>query len=98
MDRRYGTRQQQGYGPEHQALRRRWAPLVRAGGVDCARCHQPIRRGQQWDLGHVDGSNKQAYAGPEHRHKRDCPAGGNRAAGSAARQAIDPAPHPRTRW
>ena len=30
------------------------------------------------DLGHVDGDGLR-YAGPEHRHSRDCPEGGNRA-------------------
>src|SRR5215211_912265 len=31
-----------GYGVEHQALRRKWARLVRLGGVACARCGEPI--------------------------------------------------------
>ena len=44
----------------------------------CARCHQVILPGQAWDLGHVDGDGLR-YAGPEHRHARDCPEGGNRA-------------------
>ena len=66
------------YGAAHRAKRRALAPQVEAGRVDCARCHQRIEPGQEWDLGHVDG-DRQRYAGPEHRHARDCSEGGNRA-------------------
>ena len=59
------------YGAEHRAKRRALAPQVAAGLVDCARCHERIRPGQEWDLGHVDG-DRLRYAGPEHRHSRDC--------------------------
>lgn len=86
-----GDTTRKGYGAEHQALRRRWRPLVDAGAVVCPRCHQPIRPGQPWDLGHVDGSGRRLYSGPEHRR---C----NRSAGAQARAARDPAPRPRTRW
>ena len=37
-----------------------------AGGVRCARCGKPIAPGASWDLGHLDGSGKTQYAGPEH--------------------------------
>jgi len=67
------------YGAAHRAKPRALAPLVAAGEVDCARCHERIQPGrQEWDLGHVDG-DRLRYAGPEHRHSRDCSEGGNRA-------------------
>ena len=77
------------YRHHHQQLRRKWAPLVAAGGVTCSRCQQPILRGQAWDLGHVEG-NPHAYAGPQHAAcNRDT---------ADERGAADPAPRPRTRW
>jgi hypothetical protein len=51
---------------------------VIGGIVDCARCHQRIEVGQEWDLGHVDG-DRLRYAGPEHGYSRDCSEGENRA-------------------
>jgi hypothetical protein len=51
----------------HRARRRRWAPLVEAGVVRCTRCGELIRPGEPWDLGHVDGSERTVYSGPEHR-------------------------------
>ena len=36
------------------------------GGEGCWRRGQRIEEGEPWDLGHVDGSNKTKYAGPEH--------------------------------
>lgn len=53
-----------GYGALHKALRRRWAPVVAAGGVICPRCERAITPGAAWDLGHTD--NRSAYTGPEH--------------------------------
>ena len=44
----------------------------------CARCHERIQPGQEWDLGHVDG-DRLRYTRPAHRHSRDCGEGGNRA-------------------
>ena len=67
-----------GYGWSHQLRRKEWAPIVAAGSVKCARCGLPILPRQAWDLGHVD-ADRSSYAGPEHRHSRDCPEGGNRA-------------------
>src|SRR4051794_14389578 len=54
-----------GYGGRHQQLRAQFAPRVATGGVRCARCGEPIRPGEAWDLGHVDG-DKSRYQGPEH--------------------------------
>ena len=57
----------QQYRGAHEFLRKRWAPMVAAGIVRCARCGKLIERGIQWDLGHVDGSAYELYSGPEHR-------------------------------
>lgn len=73
-----GSTTQRGYGSGHQALRRRWAERVAAGGVDCWRCRRPILPGQNWDLGHSD-TDRRTYNGPEHANAKDCPEGGNRA-------------------
>lgn len=93
MDRRYGTTTSQGYGTQHQRLRKAWAPRVATGTVECGRCNQPIKPGQPWDLGHKDGTGKREYAGPEHR---SC----NRSAGAVLRntRAVDPDPQPMTAW
>jgi hypothetical protein len=53
--------------------------MVEAGIVGCARCGQIIEPGTPWDLGHVDGTERTVYSGPEHRLAKDCPAGSNRA-------------------
>ncbi len=73
-----GSTNARGYGSGHQRLRAKWEPRVKAGQVNCWRCSQPIRPGQQWDLGHDDHDRKR-YRGPEHALAKDCPAGGNRA-------------------
>jgi hypothetical protein len=67
-----------GYGSAHRALRARLAVEVEAGRALCARCGEPILPTQAFDLGHVDG-DRSRWSGPEHRHSRDCPEGGNRA-------------------
>lgn len=85
-----GATTSRGYGRAHQLLREQWKATVAAGGVICPRCQQPIRRGQPWDLGHVPGSGKRLYAGPEHSR---C----NRSTANE-RGAADPAPTPRTKW
>jgi hypothetical protein len=56
-----------GYGRAHQQRRAAIAPIVAAGNAVCRRCHKPIMPGQAWDLGHLDGTGKQVYGGPEHR-------------------------------
>ena len=55
-----------GYGSHHQALREKLRPQVEAGVVRCARCGKLIESGAKWELGHVDGSGKKLYSGPEH--------------------------------
>lgn len=60
-----GTTAARGYPRRHQEIRARYEPLVLAGGVACVRCHDLIRPGEPWDLGHVDG-DRTRYAGPEH--------------------------------
>src|SRR5215471_16315606 len=58
--------QQERYGWEHQQRRAKYAQLVLAGGVLCARCGDPIIPGEPWDMGHLDG-DPHRYSGPEHR-------------------------------
>lgn len=53
-----------GYDRRHQLERLRWAPMVDAGLVDCARCHHPLEPGRPWDLGHTD--DRTEWTGPEH--------------------------------
>jgi hypothetical protein len=55
-----------GYGTLHQNVRAKWAVLVRAGGVACARCGREIEPTEPWDLGH-DDHDRTRYQGPEHR-------------------------------
>ena len=54
------------------------SPRSRSRPLKVRSVPEPILPGQAWDLGHVDGDGLR-YAGPEHRHSRDCPEGGNRA-------------------
>lgn len=63
MPGRLGPRQR-GYDRRHDLERRRWAPKVDAGLVNCARCHQPLEPGRPWDLGHND--DRTGWSGPEH--------------------------------
>ena len=56
---------QRGYGYRHQVIRKRLAPNVNAGLVDCWRCGQRIEEGEPWDLGH-DDIDRTKYRGPEH--------------------------------
>lgn len=64
-DRARGTRQQRGYDAEHDAERRRWAPIVATGGVRCRRCPKLIGPDEPWDLGHPDADCPRPRA-PEH--------------------------------
>lgn len=85
-----GTRQDRGYGPEHEAERARWAPVVARGEATChaAHCVMPSRSiapGEPWDLGHT--SDRSTWTGPEHRrcNRRDGAVRGNRARGGRGR-------------
>jgi hypothetical protein len=56
------------YGYAHKRMRKRWAPKVRAGKVNCARCGEPILPSEKWDLDHDDDDpNRRRYLGPSHR-------------------------------
>lgn len=75
-----GSTNQRGYGWKHQALRAKWKRRQKSGLIlRCWRCGRPILGDQQWDLGH-DDNDRTITIGPEHALKKDCPAGGNRAA------------------
>lgn len=84
------------YSWAHQKLRKRLAPAVAAGLYRCWRCGEPIRAGVEWDLGH-DDSDRSITHGPEHRHARDCAAGGNRATQRKGRATATNRPRWRSR-
>lgn len=67
-DRARGTRQARGYDANHDAERKRWAPLVRTGLVKCWRCGELITATETWDLGH-DDHDRTRYRGPEHANR-----------------------------
>lgn len=56
----------QTYGHAHKKLRAKYAKEVAADQATCARCGQPIRPDQPWDLGH-DDARPGEYSGPEHQ-------------------------------
>lgn len=72
-ERARGTRESRGYGTEHRALRKRWAPMVATGDVLCARCQQPIQPGKPWALDHSD--DRADYLGPSHKFCNDSAGG-----------------------
>lgn len=83
----------QGYGTQHQRLRKLWVPYVEAGHVTCWRCRELIEPGSKWHLGH-DDHNRSLYRGPEHE---GCNVRTRLAERDAARTP-DPEPTPHTRW
>src|SRR4051794_14947906 len=52
------------YDRTHRKRRAAFKQAVADGLVNCARCRNAILPGEQWDMGHIDGTNE--YAGPEH--------------------------------
>ncbi len=61
-----------GYGAAHRAERKRLAPLVATGLVNCARCGKQILPGEPWCLDHADRVDAHQerggiYLGPSHR-------------------------------
>ena len=72
-ERARGSRESRGYGPEHRALRKTWAPRVATGSVLCARCQQPILPGKPWALDHSD--DRADYLGPSHKFCNDSAGG-----------------------
>lgn len=63
-ERQRATPAERGYDAAHRAERKRWLPIVQAGGVLCSRCGHRIQPGSDWDLGHTD--DRTAWTGPEH--------------------------------
>ena len=59
-----GATKARGYTGLHRRLRDRWAKIVEAGGVNCARCGEPIEPGSKWDLDHTD--DRTGYIGVSH--------------------------------
>lgn len=78
LDQQRGSRQERGYGTEHDRLRREWAPKVATGNVRCWRCGRYIAPGEAWDLGHHD-EDRSRYRGPEHANQCNRSAAGKRA-------------------
>jgi hypothetical protein len=61
------------YGYAHKQVRKRFAPLVRAGKVRCWRCSELIPGGNApWDLGHVDDPVARREFGPRWPEHRRC--------------------------
>jgi hypothetical protein len=56
------------YGRAHRLVRKKYAPMVKAGNAVCARCGKPIAPDELWDLDHDDADPLQRrYLGPSHR-------------------------------
>jgi hypothetical protein len=75
------------YGSRHRQLRARWAPLVDAGLVNCARCSQLIAPGTDWHLDHCD--DRRGYLGPSHKRCN---------IEASNKRPASPAPRPVSMW
>lgn len=83
-DRARGTRQERGYGADHDREAKRWRDAVRRGElVTCWRCGDPITDPNDCHLGH-DDHDRRVTRGPE--HGRGC----NLSAAGRARHGISP--------
>jgi hypothetical protein len=60
------------YGTVHKKERNRWVRRVRAGGVVCWRCGDPIHPLARWDLGHVDEDGQARGYPLRHPEHRSC--------------------------
>lgn len=61
-----------GYGGEHQAERKGWAPKVKAGVVQCGVCARLILPNQPWHLDHIIPISLGGRDGPKHPAHRAC--------------------------
>ena len=62
-DRARGTREQRGYGIEHQRIRSTWQRRIDGGeDVRCSRCGAPITAADPWHLDHT--ADRSDYLGP----------------------------------
>jgi hypothetical protein len=84
------TTAQRGYGTDHTRLRKQTQILINKGGINCARCGQPIKNNEPWHLDHTD--DRTGYLGASHT-VCNC---GNRQGGGykAAPPPNDPANQP----
>ena len=61
-----GTREQRGYGRDHQRIRAELAAAITRGEtITCWRCHLPITTASDLHLGH-DDHDRTITRGPEH--------------------------------
>ena len=60
-----GSTKLRGYSGAHKIQRRKWARIVAAGGVHCARCGGAIFPDEKFDLDH-DDADRSRYLGASH--------------------------------
>jgi hypothetical protein len=77
-------------------MRKRWEPVVAAGGVMCARCRKPIHPREKWHLGHDDSGTR--WIGPEHAACNLADGGRKRAAQLYGRPAGEASTATPARW
>lgn len=77
-DKARGTRQERGYGREHELTRAELLPL--AYGTRCRYCGNRMWPHEHLALDHT--ADRTGYRGIVHADYRDCPAGGNAAEGA----------------
>lgn len=61
---RRASRQERGYGRQHDRLRATWELKILQCDVKCARCSQLVLPGMKWHLDHTD--DRTGYLGPSH--------------------------------